>query len=203
MKFEEKLIKLRKENLLSQEELAEKLNVTRQTISKWELGQSKPDIEKLKEISSLFKVSIEQLTDDNNTEINKKIKEKDNSKVAKIIITITVIAVVIIITLIVAFVYQRIFKTFDGFIDDTKDIMNSTIQTQKDMMNTFNDMRENVLEQQNNTKSNMDDQMEEMMERYKNMQNKMNELKAPKVITSRKAQTGILKPLYFARMPAE
>ena len=175
MKFEEKLIKLRKENLLSQEELAEKLNVTRQTISKWELGQSKPDIEKLKEISSLFKVSIEQLTDDNNTEINKKIKEKDNSKVAKIIITITVIAV-IIITLIVAFVYQRIFKTFDGFIDDTKDIMNSTIQTQKDMMNTFNDMRENVLEQQNNTKSNMDDQMEEMMERYKNMQNKMNEL---------------------------
>ncbi len=176
MKFEEKLIKLRKENLLSQEELAEKLNVTRQTISKWELGQSKPDIEKLKEISSLFKVSIEQLTDDNNTEINKKIKEKDNSKVAKIIITITVIAVVIIITLIVAFVYQRIFKTFDGFIDDTKDIMNSTIQTQKDMMNTFNDMRENVLEQQNNTKSNMDDQMEEMMERYKNMQNKMNEL---------------------------
>ena len=175
MKFEEKLIKLRKENLLSQEELAEKLNVTRQTISKWELGQSKPDIEKLKEISSLFKVSIEQLTDDNNTEINKKIKEKDNSKVAKIIITITVIAV-IIITLIVAFVYQRIFKTFDGFIDDTKDIMNSTIQTQKDMMNTFNDMRENVLEQQNNTKSNMDDQMEEMMERYKNMQNKTNEL---------------------------
>lgn len=173
MKFEEKLIKLRKENLLSQEELAEKLNVTRQTISKWELGQSKPDIEKLKEISSLFKVSIEQLTDDNNTEINKKIKEKDNSK---IIITITVIAVVIIITLIGAFVYQRIFKTFGSFIDDTKDIMNSTIQTQKDMMNTFNDMRENVLEQQNNTKSNMDDQMEEMMERYKNMQNKMNEL---------------------------
>lgn len=176
MKFEEKLIKLRKENLLSQEELAEKLNVTRQTISKWELGQSKPDIEKLKEISSLFKVSIEQLTDDNNTEINKKTKEKDNSKVAKIIITITVIAVVIIITLIGTFVYKTIFKTFGGFIDDTKDIMNSTIQTQKDMMNTFNDMRENVLEQQNNTKSNMNDQIEEMMEQYKNMQNKMNEL---------------------------
>ena len=49
MKFEEKLIKLRKEKLLSQEELGEKLDVTRQTISKWELGQSKPDMEKLKE----------------------------------------------------------------------------------------------------------------------------------------------------------
>ena len=39
MKFEEKLMKLRKEKGWSQEELAEKLNVTRQTISKWELGQ--------------------------------------------------------------------------------------------------------------------------------------------------------------------
>ena len=47
MKFYEKLIILRKKDLLSQEELAEKLDVTRQTISKWELGQSKPDIDKL------------------------------------------------------------------------------------------------------------------------------------------------------------
>lgn len=59
MKFEEKLIKLRKEKLLSQEELGEKLDVTRQTISKWELGQSKPDMEKLKEISTLFNISID------------------------------------------------------------------------------------------------------------------------------------------------
>ena len=44
MKFYEKLIILRKKALLSQEELAEKLDVTRQTISKWELGQSKPDM---------------------------------------------------------------------------------------------------------------------------------------------------------------
>ena len=36
----------------------------------WKLGQSKPNIEKLKEISSLYKVSIEQLTDDNNTKSN-------------------------------------------------------------------------------------------------------------------------------------
>lgn len=64
MKFEEKLIKLRKEKMLSQEELAEKLNVTRQTISKWELGQSKPDMDKLKEMSTLFEVPIENLIDD-------------------------------------------------------------------------------------------------------------------------------------------
>lgn len=64
MKFEEKLIKLRKENALSQEELGEKLNVTRQTVSKWELGQTKPDLEKLLEISKIYNVSLESLTSD-------------------------------------------------------------------------------------------------------------------------------------------
>ena len=66
MKFEEKLIKLRKEKLLSQEELGEKLDVTRQTISKWELGQSKPDMDKMKDMSNLFGVSLEELTNDLN-----------------------------------------------------------------------------------------------------------------------------------------
>lgn len=79
MKFEEKLIKLRKEKLLSQEELGEKLDVTRQTISKWELGQSKPDMEKLKEISTLFNISIEELTNDE-IDISKKNKGNGNNK---------------------------------------------------------------------------------------------------------------------------
>ena len=80
MKFEEKLIKLRKEKLLSQEELGEKLDVTRQTISKWELGQSKPDMEKLKEISTLFNISIEELTNDE-IDISKKNKGNGNNAV--------------------------------------------------------------------------------------------------------------------------
>lgn len=64
MKFEEKLIYLRKRSNLSQEGLAEKLDVTRQTVSKWELGQSKPDMDKLMLMSKLFDVSIDVLTDD-------------------------------------------------------------------------------------------------------------------------------------------
>ena len=56
MKFGDKLLKLRKLNGMSQEDLAEKLNVTRQTISKWELEQSKPDMGKFLEISKLKKV---------------------------------------------------------------------------------------------------------------------------------------------------
>lgn len=64
MKFGDKLTQLRKRNGLSQEELGEKLNVTRQTVSKWELGQSKPDTDKLMEISKLLNVDFNTLADD-------------------------------------------------------------------------------------------------------------------------------------------
>lgn len=81
MKFEEKIIKLRKQKNMSQEELAEKLNVTRQTISKWELGQSKPDMEKLIEISNLFEVGVETLTNESlDVESVKKVKSKKERK---------------------------------------------------------------------------------------------------------------------------
>lgn len=77
MKFEEKLILLRKKSFLSQEGLAEKLDVTRQTVSKWELGQSKPDMDKLIEMSKLFNVSIDMLTDDSAI-LDEKLEEKIN-----------------------------------------------------------------------------------------------------------------------------
>ena len=56
MKFNEKLINLRKKAGLSQEELGYKLNVTRQTVSKWELGQTTPEMDKLIEISKIFNI---------------------------------------------------------------------------------------------------------------------------------------------------
>lgn len=61
MKFSENLIKLRKEKNWSQEQLAEKLNVTRQTIYKWESGQSYPEMDRLIEISEIFKISVDDL----------------------------------------------------------------------------------------------------------------------------------------------
>lgn len=64
MKFGDKLTLLRKRNGLSQEDLGEKLNVTRQTVSKWELGQTKPDTDKLMEISKLLNVDFNVLIDD-------------------------------------------------------------------------------------------------------------------------------------------
>ncbi len=61
MEFNNKLYELRKQKGLSQEELAGRLNVSRQTISKWEVGESAPDMDNLVSISELFGVSLDEL----------------------------------------------------------------------------------------------------------------------------------------------
>lgn len=61
MNFNNRLYQLRKQKGFSQEELANRLNVSRQTISKWELGDSTPDMEKLIALSDLFEVSLDEL----------------------------------------------------------------------------------------------------------------------------------------------
>ena len=59
--FKENLISLRKLNHMSQEELAEKLGISRQTLSKYETGESVPDIERSKAIADAFGVSLDEL----------------------------------------------------------------------------------------------------------------------------------------------
>lgn len=61
MKFDENLRNLRKEKDYSQEYLAEKLGVTRQTISKWENGTAMPDLKKLIELAEFFETSMDAL----------------------------------------------------------------------------------------------------------------------------------------------
>lgn len=53
---------LRKRNKMSQEVLAEKIDVSRQTITKWENGEALPDIQKSKRMADLFQVSLDQFT---------------------------------------------------------------------------------------------------------------------------------------------
>lgn len=65
MSFAEKIYLIRTKNKLSQEEMASKFNVSRQTISKWESGMSYPEIDKLISISEMFDVSIDYLLKDN------------------------------------------------------------------------------------------------------------------------------------------
>lgn len=61
MGFNNKFYELRKQKGFSQEELANRLNVSRQTVSKWEVGDSTPDMEKLAAISDLFGISLDEL----------------------------------------------------------------------------------------------------------------------------------------------
>ena len=58
----ENIYKLRRESGLSQEQLAEKIGVSRQTISKWEGGLSKPELDKLKALSEFFQITLDELT---------------------------------------------------------------------------------------------------------------------------------------------
>ena len=59
--FKDNLISLRKINGISQEELADRIKVSRQTVSKYETGESLPDIEKCKQIAEVFDVSLDDL----------------------------------------------------------------------------------------------------------------------------------------------
>lgn len=62
----EKIKNLRRKYRLSQEELAERLQVSRQSISKWECGSSTPEIEKIVQLSKLFQVTTDYLLSDTN-----------------------------------------------------------------------------------------------------------------------------------------
>ena len=64
MKFNEKLLKLRREKGLSQEELGMEMQVSRQTVSKWEAGQSYPDFTRLVMLSDFFNMTLDELVKD-------------------------------------------------------------------------------------------------------------------------------------------
>ena len=74
MNLSEKIIKIREENNLTQDEMAEKIFVTRQAISKWERGVSYPSLDVLRLISKEFKISMNNLLDVSENEKNKEYK---------------------------------------------------------------------------------------------------------------------------------
>ena len=80
---------LRKDRRISQEELASRLEVTRQTVSKWELGDSTPDLDKLVLLAELFEISLDELVLDKVPvttkldELGAKVMTKENKQKAK------------------------------------------------------------------------------------------------------------------------
>lgn len=67
MKLNEKIVFLRKEKNMSQVDLADALGISRQTVSKWENGDSLPDVTNLQALAALFEVSTDELLNDEKT----------------------------------------------------------------------------------------------------------------------------------------
>ena len=125
MEFHNKLYNLRKKKGLSQEELANRLNVSRQTISKWEVGDSTPDMEKLIAISDLFEISLDELVMDkvptqmretsSKSEIASELKEKvltdENKNKAKkgLMIAAIIFGIIVLIDFISMIVYFSLY----------------------------------------------------------------------------------------------
>lgn len=119
MNLGNKILELRKKSGFSQEELSEKIDVTRQTISRWELNESSPDLKQAKELSKIFKVSLDELVDN---DIKNILEEKisNTERLAGLIIKILkVFGIGMVITLIIFTLYQ-IFRgsTYAWFVNE-------------------------------------------------------------------------------------
>jgi len=108
MSLGERLTKLRKEHGLSQEEVADKLNVTRQTVSKWETDASLPDFDKIIPLCNLYEIESNELLTGNKKESEQVLEDtKDNKSKKVLILSISIflyfLAVTLLITGIAAF----------------------------------------------------------------------------------------------------
>lgn len=135
MNFGEKLIELRKKAGLSQEQLAENLNVTRQTVSKWELGQSKPDMDKLTQMSIVFNISIDDLIND--TKLDNKVSNQEKTKKKSNRKFILWICIILFIASIATLSY-RILMDIERKKDDQKSFFFGIFDNITDTRSNFN-----------------------------------------------------------------
>lgn len=136
MKFNQKLIELRKKEGLSQEELGYKLNVTRQTVSKWELNQTTPEMDKLVEMSKIFHISVDELINESEVAANqnpiledqprKKEKTKHHKKILPIVIGVLIIIVIAIVLRI--FMVNKTFDFFNKTVEKGEDATNKAFE---------------------------------------------------------------------------
>ena len=102
MELGKQIYELRKKANFSQEQLAEKVGVSRQTISKWELGETAPDIKQAQVLSQVFGVSLDELTGNDTKEVIYE-KVSNTEKLAGLIIKIIKIwGIIILACLIIA-----------------------------------------------------------------------------------------------------
>lgn len=127
MGFNNKLYQLRKQKGLSQEELANRLNVSRQTVSKWETGDSTPDMEKLITISDFFEISLDELVKGKKSDLenrnssksevlnvlNEKLLTKDNKK--KVKYGVKLAAIIFLVIVIIDIISMLVYFSLYGF----------------------------------------------------------------------------------------
>lgn len=136
MKFDENLRNLRKDKDFSQEYLAEKMNVSRQTISKWENGTAMPDLKKLTELAEFFDTSMDELLGtsapvynsvnndlaDNTAEQLSAIKKQFDEYKSKNKKGITIISILLIISFVALIItnveYRDLVQNLQGQIND-------------------------------------------------------------------------------------
>lgn len=119
MKLSEKIVRLRKINGWSQEGLAEKTNVSRQAISRWEGGTAQPDATNILQLSKLFGVTTDYLLNDEYESDNDlpKVKEAKSDGVHQIMIfMITLEVMILIIQFMSTMILQNIFFGILSFV---------------------------------------------------------------------------------------
>ena len=114
MTLQDKLVQLRKKKGMSQLELAEALNVSRQAISKWELGTAIPTLENMALISRLFDVSVDYLVSDEaesdfDTPAAKTVETYYKANCKRIVISVIITAAAAIFAVIIGIINHSVF----------------------------------------------------------------------------------------------
>ncbi|HCQ91096.1 MULTISPECIES: helix-turn-helix domain-containing protein [unclassified Clostridium] len=131
MTLGEKIQQLRKTRDLSQEQLAEQLNVSRQAVSKWELGESLPDINKIIQLSKIFQVSTDYLLHDEiDSDMDIPVVKNSNNSLKNqygmktlFAVTTGMIIIGLIMSIVAQFTWQTLFSVSIGFIVQIISIM--------------------------------------------------------------------------------
>ena len=184
MKFNEKLIELRKKEGLSQEELGYKLNVTRQTVSKWELGQTTPEMDKLVEMSKIFNISVDELINESKSETNindnatsiiedQPITEKSTKEKNIKIIIVGVLVIVLVLIVVKLFTGFSLFNKATNTIEQGTEVQKNIFEkffsifdkafdTIDEVEDSFYDKKTNIIDQKTEIYNEFEKQMNSM-----------------------------------------
>ena len=119
MTLGEKIQQLRKDRKLSQEQLALEMNVSRQAVSKWELGEAIPDTDHVVMLSKYFEISIDSLLRDEfqlKEEKKESVESKSGYKKVMLIMTMSTLIIGLILSIVFWITYQSIILTSIGLM---------------------------------------------------------------------------------------